>query len=196
VALEEKVEEKNMQEKWQTAARQTVLDHAYVTVYMDEVILPDGRRIPDWPIIHTKDYVNLMVINQAGEVMVLEGYKHGIGRSSWQVVGGYLEPGEEPVAAAQRELLEETGYQSDDWTFLGSFIIDANRRTGQGTFFLAQNARLIAPPDHDDLEAFSVRWVTVDEVRAALSDGRVQGLSYATNLALGLCRINFSAVSP
>jgi ADP-ribose pyrophosphatase len=125
-------------------------------------------------------------VNEDGLIMILEGYKHGIGRSSWQVVGGYLEPGEEPLAAAQRELLEETGYQSDDWTFLGSYIVDANRRAGQATFFLAQNACQIAPPDHDDLETFTVRWESVEEVKAALGDGRIQGISYATALALGL----------
>jgi ADP-ribose pyrophosphatase len=175
-----------MDEKWQTVGRRTIIEHPFLTVHLDEVILPDGRCIPDWPMVSIKDYVNVMVVNEAGEVMIIEGYKHGIGRSSWQVVGGYLEPGEAALAAAQRELLEETGYQSDDWTFLGSFIVDANRRAGQGTFFLARDARQIAAPDHDDLEAFAVRWVSADEVKAALGDGRVQGISYATALSLGL----------
>lgn len=175
--------------EWTTVGRQTILSHPFLTVHMDEVALPDGRRIPDWPIVQLKNYVNVMAVNKAGEVMILEGYKHGIGASSWQVVGGYLEEGEAPLAAAQRELLEETGYQSSDWTFLGSFIVDANRRAGQATFFLARSARQVALPDDDDLEEFDLRWVSTAEVRQALHDGRVQGLGYATALALGLCRM-------
>jgi ADP-ribose pyrophosphatase len=177
-------------EMWPTAGRQTALTHPYITVYLDEIILPDGRRIPDWPIVEIKDYINVMVVNEDGLIMIIEGYKHGIGRSSWQVVGGYLEPDEEPLTAAKRELLEETGYQSDDWSFLGSFIVDANRRAGQGSFFLARNARPIAPPDHDDLETFTIRWVSAAEAQAALGDGRVQGASYAIALSLGLLSLN------
>ena len=106
------------------------------------------------------------------------------------MVGGYLERGEEPLKAVQRELLEETGYTADDWTELGSFVVDANRHVGVGTFFLARNARRIAEPDHDDLEEFEVRWVSVNEIREALFDGKVGILSYAVNIALALTALD------
>jgi ADP-ribose pyrophosphatase len=118
--------------------------------------------------------------------MVLEGYKHGLGRSSWQVVGGYLEADEEPLLAIQRELLEETGFQAEQWLELGSFVMDANRHVGVGHFFLARNARKVTAPDHDDLEKFNVRWVSLFELKQALFDGRVGIISYAANIALGL----------
>jgi ADP-ribose pyrophosphatase len=153
---------------------------------MDQVRLPDGRVIDEWAIVDARDNVNALIVNEAGEAMVIEGYKHGLGRSNWQVVGGYLEKGEEPLAAVQRELLEETGYQSDDWQHLGSFVIDANRRVSTGHFFLARAARPVAEADHDDLEQFTIRWVSLAELRAALGDGRVAVISYAVNIALGL----------
>jgi ADP-ribose pyrophosphatase len=109
-----------------------------------------------------------------------------LGRVSWQVLGGYLEAGEDPFAAVQRELLEETGYQSDHWQHLGSFVVDANRVTGMGHFYLAQDAHQVAEADHDDLEQFSLRWVSEDELARALFDGRVGAMSYAINIAMGL----------
>jgi ADP-ribose pyrophosphatase len=156
------------------------------------VRVSDDLTIPDWPIVRTLDYVNVMVVNEDGQLMVLEGYKHGLGRSSWQVVGGYLEPGEEAMAAAQRELLEETGYHSDSWSHLGTFVVDANRYVGQGHFFLARHARCIADPDHDDLETFTVDWVSPAEMLAALFDGRVGVMGYAINIALGLLALKQS----
>jgi ADP-ribose pyrophosphatase len=173
-------------EKWLELGSRTALDHPYVKVEMREVQLPDGRVIADWPIIHTKDYINALVLNEQGEALILEGYKHALGRSTWQVLGGYLEEGEEPLAAAQRELLEETGYAAADWRHLGSFIMDPNRYTGLGHFFLARNARKVAEADHDDLEAFAIRRVTLDELRRAVADGRVAAVSYALNISLGL----------
>lgn len=172
--------------KWEVLGREPVLQHPFVTVAMEQVRLPDNRVIPNWPIVHMRNYINALVLNDAGQAMIIEGYKHGLGRSSWQVMGGYIEDDEDPLAAAQRELLEETGYHSDDWQHLGSFVVDANRHGGVAHFFLARNARPIAEPDHDDLEQFVVRWVAIDELRQALVDGRVAIISYAINISLGL----------
>lgn len=173
-------------ERWEILRQEPVLDTPFLKVTMEQVKLPDGRIIDDWPIVNARDYVNVLVINEAGEAMVIEGYKHGLGRSNWQVVGGYLEEGEEPLAAVRRELLEETGYESDDWQHLGSFVVDANRRVGTGHFFLARRARQAAEANHDDLEQFAIRWVSPAELKAAIRDGRVAVISYAVNIALGL----------
>lgn len=174
------------EERWQVLEENPILEHPYVNVVFQKIKLPDGQIIPDWPIIETRDYVNAMVIDRSGKAMILEGYKHGHGSSNWQVLGGYLEPGEDPFEAVKRELLEETGFSSAEWRHLGSFTVDANRRVGTGHFFLAQGVQKVAEPDYDDLEQFVIRWVSLAELRQALSDGRVAIASYAINIALGL----------
>lgn len=173
-------------EQWDVLSKEMVLDTPYLKVEMERVRLGDGRIIEQWPIVDVRDYVNALVLNEAGEAMIIEGYKHGLGRSSWQVVGGYLEKGEEPLAAVRRELREETGYESQEWQHLGSFVVDANRRVATGHFYLARNARPVQEPDHDDLETFTIRWVSLDELKRAVGDGRVAIISYAVNIALGL----------
>ena len=173
-------------QSWKVVKTKQIVDNPYTQVFMQSIELPDGRLIEDWPIIQALDYVNGVVLNSDNEVMILEGYKHGLGRSSWQVVGGYLEPDEEPSAAVKRELLEETGYASGHWNHLGSYIVDANRRVGEGHFFLARNAIKVAEPSHDDLEYFDLRWIPLDTMKEALRDGRVGILSYAINISLAL----------
>jgi ADP-ribose pyrophosphatase len=180
-----------LKEEWQESDHRIALDHPYVTVELRTVHLPDGRTIPDWPIVQTGNYINALVGNEQGEFMIIEGYKHAIGRSSWQVLGGFVDEGEEPLAAAQRELLEETGYASDEWHYLGSFITDPNRYTALGHFYLARNARPVALPNHDDLEKFTVRWVSAVELRQAVGDGRIQVVSYGLTIALGLLVIGY-----
>ncbi len=173
-------------ESWQVLEERRILEHPYVNVIFQKILLPDGQIIPDWPIIQTRNYVNALVVDGAGRAMILEGYKHGHGNSNWQVLGGYLEAGEDPFQAVKRELLEETGYSSDEWRHLGSFTVDANRHVGTGHFFLAQGVHKVAEPDHDDLEEFIIRWVSLADLRQALFDGRVAIASYAINIALGL----------
>lgn len=173
-------------ESWEILGREPVLNQPFIKVDMETIRLPDGRIIEDWPRVHARDYVNVLVFNGHGQAMILEGYKHGLGRSSWQVVGGYLEGDEPPLAAVQRELLEETGFVSHDWRYLGSYVIDANRYVSTGHFFVAFDARPGAEPNHDDLEQFGIRWVSIDELKYALLDGRVGVISYAVNICLAL----------
>jgi ADP-ribose pyrophosphatase len=172
--------------KWQIIESEPLVDHPFLNVAMEKVSLPDGQVIPDWPIVHARDYVNVAAFNEKGDALILEGYKHGARRNGWQVVGGYLEEGESPLAAAQRELVEETGYASDNWRYLGSFIVDANRHVGTGHFFLAADARRVQEPAHNDLEEFSVHWVSLKELKYALVDGRINVISYAVNISLAL----------
>ncbi|MEO6457956.1 MAG: NUDIX hydrolase [Chloroflexia bacterium] len=174
-------------ETWEVLKTTTALHKPpFLKVEMEHVRLPNGREIEEWPIVNARDYVNAVVLNEAGEMMVLEGYKHGIRRSSWQVLGGYLEEGEDPLNAVKRELLEETGYSSNNWQELGSYVVDANRRVGVGHFYLARDARRTAEPDNDDLEQIEIKWVSPNEAQRALHDGRIAAISYALNVALTL----------
>jgi len=173
-------------EKWWVLASEVVMEHPFMSVEMQQLQLPDGRIIDNWPIIAAHDYAMIVAENEAGELLILDGYRHGLGRSSWQVVGGHIERDEEPLATAQRELLEEAGYASDNWTSLGSFIVDANRRVSHAHFFLARCAHPSTKLVSDDLEQSEIRWVSPAEAKQALTDGRVAISSSALALALAL----------
>lgn len=176
-----------MAEEWETLESHPVLDRLpFLLVEEEQVKLPNGHIIDGWTRVYARDYVNVVVLNHAGDALVLEGYKHGIGKVSWQVVGGYIEDGEDPIHAAQRELLEEAGYASDDWTPMGSFVVDANRHVGVGHLFLARSACAVAPPTNPDNEEFAYLWVSLDELKSALLSGKFAGMAFAANVALAL----------
>ncbi|MDQ6693465.1 MAG: NUDIX hydrolase [Chloroflexota bacterium] len=185
-----------MSEEWKVEGSSTIVEGPFLTVELQRVRLPDGRLINDWPIVHARDYVNAVVLNDLGKIMIMDGYKHGLGRSSWQVPGGYLEQNEEPLTTVKGELLEETGYTSDNWQALGSFVVDANRHVGTGHFFIAYNATQVAQPDSDDLEEFRIKWVSAHDAIEALYDGRVALIGYASNLALALLKMKDGTQPP
>jgi len=175
---------------WEVLNTVPMLEHSFVTVAMEEIRLPDGKIVPDWPKIYTHDYVNAVVFNKKREALILEGYKHGAGRVTWQIVGGYLEPGEDPFTAVQRELLEETGFSTKDWSYLGSFVVDPNRHVGIGHFFCAQNVELTADRvQNNDLESYELKWVPLKDLRYALLDGRLAAVGYATAVALAFLTV-------
>ncbi len=180
---------KNEEVKWIVEKEEVAFKHPFMQVNIQQVRLPDNRVIPDWPIVSLRNYINVVALNESGEFLILKSYKHGIGYSNWQVMGGYMEPDEDPLATAKRELMEETGMVSDEWEFLGEFIVDANRRASEANFFLAKNCRKVAEPDNDDLEDYTIHWHSRGEVEAALTNGQMCGLSYASAMAFALLRL-------
>src|SRR5947207_11562367 len=101
-------------------------------VWSEAVQLPDGRVVEEFSTIELPDYVVVVALTPDGRVVVERNYKHGPRRVCLNLPAGYLERGEEPLAAARRELLEETGYAAEEWVSLGGFAKDGNRGCGGG----------------------------------------------------------------
>jgi len=105
---------------WKTLSRRTILNQGqYLIVENHTIELPDGHVITDWPWLITPDYVNVVATTDEDEFLCFRQTKYAVDGTSLAPVGGYLEPGEEPLTAARRELLEETGYQASEWIDLG-----------------------------------------------------------------------------
>ncbi|UCD57937.1 MAG: NUDIX hydrolase [Candidatus Hydrogenedentota bacterium] len=175
---------------WKILSRRTVLDCGkFLTVENHTVELPDGRVISDWPWIITPDYVNVLPVTEDGKFICFRQTKYGVDGTSLAPAGGYLEPGEDPLAGAKRELLEETGFEASDWTHLGSYRVDGNRGAGVAHLFLALGARRVCDVESDDLEEQQLLLLSRSEIEAALAAGDFKVLAWATVAALALQQI-------
>lgn len=172
---------------WKTKTRRTILDQRpWLLVETHTVELPDGRLIPDWPWIITPDYVNVVAVTEDARCLCSRQVKYGLEGTTLGIVGGFVEEGEEPIQAARRELLEETGYESTDWTHLGSYRVDPNRGVAIGHFYLARQARYVTPRNTDDLEEQEIVLLTRSEMEAALAGEEFKVLAWAASVALAL----------
>ncbi|NJN93064.1 MAG: NUDIX hydrolase [Anaerolineales bacterium] len=175
---------------WKTRSRKTVLDYGRFLVVEDHTIeLPDGRVLADWPWLVTPEYVNVAAVTVENEFLCFRQTKYAVGGTSLAPVGGYLDRGEAPLAAAQRELREETGYESPDWLSLGRYAVDGNRGAGTAHLFLARRARRVAEIEADDLEEQQLLHLSRIEVEAALAAGEFKVLAWAAVMALALQRL-------
>jgi len=162
----------------------------FLAVEMHEVELPDGRRIPDWPWLVTPDYANVLAVTEDRRFICFRQTKYAVDGISLAPVGGFIEPGEDRLAAAKRELLEETGYVATGWHDLGTYVVDANRGAGRAHLFLALNARKEKAPVVDDLEEQELCLLSRQEMDDALAKGLFKVLAWATVVAMGLCRLD------
>jgi len=172
---------------WKTLRKRTIYDQApWLVVELHAVELPDGRVIPDWPWIKTPDYINVVAITADDTFLCFRQIKYGIAGETLALIGGYLNPGEQPQAAAIRELREETGYEALEWIDLGHYLVDPNRGVATGHLYLARGARCVRMPDSDDLEEQRLLFLSREELESALANGEFKVLAWAATVALAL----------
>ena len=85
----------------------------------DRVRWPDGTEA-DYRVVEGPEAVFVVPYSQSGSTILVRQWRHTWRATSWEVPAGTLEPGEEPLACAQRELREEAGLMADEWTSLGA----------------------------------------------------------------------------
>ncbi|MBP2227440.1 ADP-ribose pyrophosphatase [Azospirillum agricola] len=157
---------------WTVLGSRELLDASpFLKVRAETVELPDGRRVESFYQVEQPDYALMCVETEDGRFVMLRTYKHGARRVSLTFPAGALSPGEDPLAAAKRELLEETGYVSDAWTGLGDFVVQGNHRGCACHMFHARNARKVAEPDDGDLEEMRIELRTRKELIEAAARG-------------------------
>jgi ADP-ribose pyrophosphatase len=172
---------------WKTHQSHPVLSFGkWLTVEDRTVETPDGQVIEHWPWVTSPDYINVLAVTAEGRYLVFRQGKYGLDGESLAVVGGYVEPGEDLLDAAKRELHEETGYEAAEWTPLGSYLVDPNRGICTGTLFLARGALRVAEPHADDLEELHLLQLTRAELQDALRAGQFKVLAWASTIAMAL----------
>lgn len=176
---------------WITRGRKVVLNQPpWLKVEYHTVELPGGRIIPDWSWITTPDYINVVAITPEGLFLVFRQRKYGLEGESLALVGGYLEPGEDPLHTAQRELREETGFTSSDWQVLGHYRVDPNRGIACGDLFLARHAIPAGERIIDDLEEQRLQLMTRAQIESALEAGEFKVLAWAAALGLAFRKLD------
>lgn len=160
----------------------------WLEVFEEHIRLPDGRLVDDFYTVRLRDFVAVAAWTEDDRLITVQHYRHGPRRITRSLPSGFVEGDETPPDAARRELLEETGYVAEALSFLGTFVVDGNRRCGIEHVFLATGARRVAEPDSDDLAEATVQLLTVEQAREAVFNGEISELATAAGLALAFMK--------
>jgi ADP-ribose pyrophosphatase len=170
---------------WQVLdSREVYQAPPYIRVFRQRVRVSDGRVVDDYHQVQFTDFAMVVASTADGHILMERQYKHGIGGETLVVPAGTISPGEDPLAAAQRELLEETGYTAEDWRSVGSFVTHANYGCSKAYLFTAQKARAVDVPKSGDLEDMEILLLRPEELYAAIRERHVRSLSAAAAIAL------------
>jgi len=164
----------------------------WLEVTKEKVLLPDGKIVDDYYQIKVPDYAVIFAETKSGDVVVERHYKHGTRTISFNLPAGAIEIEEDPLGAAQRELIEETGYASDDWQALGVFVVHGNYGCCKAHFFKANNSLKTSEPKSGDLEQMEIILIKHEDLLELFAEGAFPSMSNAALISMATnSEVNF-----
>ena len=168
---------------WHILERRQVVQRKFITLWQDHVRLPSGVEIDDFCVLESPDWAAVVCVTPEREVVLVRQYRHGVRAASLELPAGSLEPGEPALAGAQRELAEETGFESANWQPLLRASLDPARQTGQAHFYCAQAAQRTRAQQLDSSEDIETLLVPRAELLRLIDAGElVHGIHIAAIL--------------
>jgi len=162
-----------------------VLDEKWYRVCRDTVEIQPGKVIDDYYLGLFNDIVLIVAITAEQKIPLVRQYKHGAGEIIIELPAGYTDDGEEPLAAAKRELREENGFTASSWHKLGGFYKNSAKTKGDNVhLFLAIDAKKTVEQDLDDNENIEVIMKPFKEAVEMVWEGSMKGSDSALALLL------------
>jgi 8-oxo-dGTP pyrophosphatase MutT (NUDIX family) len=157
---------------WKRLGSRHIVTDRWISLRADRCELPSGHTIEPYYVLEERDWVHVVAIDDAQGVLVVEQYRHGAATVCVEFPGGITDPGESPLQAGQRELLEETGYSARAWTKVGEAYANPARQTNRVHTFVARGLSEQAPQRLDEAEQIAVAFAKPDELERLVSEGR------------------------
>ena len=161
---------------WRKLRSESVLRTPYYGVSRDRLKHPQGHEVDYYVIEHPRHAAGVVAVNDEGQVVLVQQWRHPVQKLMWSVPAGGMEEGETAEAAARRELMEETGHSASSVELLISF--HPNPGTANQTFhvFIARGVSATGKSKPGEIHAVS--WFSVEQLREMLKRNELlDGLS-------------------
>ncbi len=158
---------------WRRRSRAVAYENAWITVFHDEVVRPDGTP-GIYGVVHFRNSaVGVVAIDDQDRVALVAQHRYTLDRRSWEIPEGGAAPDEGPLAGAQRELREEAGVEAAEWREVARVHISNSVTDELATLYLATGLTH-GPTALESTEMdLTLDWVPFDEVMAMVMDGRI-----------------------
>ena len=156
---------------WKLLSSEYLFHRHWLTARRDICQLPDGRINEEYYVLEYPTWVHVVAITKDGEMVIIRQYRHGLGRTCFEIVAGCVEEGEEPLDAARRELREETGYTGGEWHEAMQFSCNASAMNNVTHSYVAIGVERTDTQHLDATEDIEVYTFPQEQVKQMLLDG-------------------------
>lgn len=156
---------------WKILSSKYLLKTRWLTVRKDQVCMPTGVVMDDYYVLEYPDWINVIAITEEGKFVIERQYRHGTQTIDFELCAGTVEKGEEPLAAAKRELLEETGYCGGEWELYCVSAPNPAAMTNRNYSFLAKGVHYTGERHQELTEDIEIILASYDELKELVKDG-------------------------
>ncbi|HJQ28472.1 MAG TPA: NUDIX hydrolase [Rubrobacter sp.] len=174
---------------WARLGSERLIETPYFSLRSDRLRLPDGGIKDPYYVIERPDAAIIFPLTAGGEVILVRQYRPPLEGMELGLPAGLVEEGEDPEAAARRELSEETGYTGGEWEPLGSLASSPSLKNNWAYLFLARGVEETTEPDPDEHELVEVVRVPVVELLDLVRAGKIVSSSGVAAVMLALQRL-------
>jgi 8-oxo-dGDP phosphatase len=167
---------RDVPEHWPVASSAELARGSLLRIRTDTVRMPGGGTA-DREIVEHPGAVAVLGLDESGRVLMIRQYRHPVGRLLWEIPAGLRDkPGEPLLAAAERELLEETGYRAAGWRVLGDFFTSPGFSTERIRIFLATGLTRVPAAEREYVRQHEeahllLAWVPLEQAVAGILAG-------------------------
>lgn len=160
---------------WKQLDRKVIYDTKFLRLYEDTVELPNGQVFDDYSVVNTNDGIIIVATDESNNILMFNEYKYPINKEILVFPAGGVEDGEDPKAAALRELLEETGYTSDDIEIIGTCYDYPSKVQHTDHIVRVKNARKVSDIEHEATESIGeLQLIAVNDLSTIWKSGEFQ----------------------
>ncbi len=132
----------------------------------------DGKQSTFF-VLENPDWVNVIALTKENEVVLIEQFRHGAEKTILEIPGGIIDAGEKPETAARRELLEETGFSSNEFVCLGKSNPNPAIQNNAIYHFLALDCEKTGETSFDEHESIKTKLVTLKEIERLIKSEKI-----------------------
>lgn len=196
-------EEFNDNLSWREVKTEHIVKDEYIDFRKSDFMMPDGEVYGPYYTYSRRDYCIVVAVDGEGKFLCVRQFRQGIRKITTEFTAGGIErkdgkqyrtscdnrdengivkiseagefaSAEDALDAAKRELREETGYESDEWTHLITIASNATIADNYANIYLATNCRKVCGQDLDDMEFLNVVKYSKEEIDELIREGRFE----------------------
>jgi len=161
----------NLAERWKRLHSKIIASFRIFTIREDRYQLPRNHQERPFYVLESNDWVNVIPLTEEEEVVLIRQFRFGIEEVTLEIPGGIVEPGHTPLEAGQNELLEETGFASEQWEYLGYVHPNPAFLNNRCHSFLARGVKKVAEIRLEESEEIEMLKVPYTEIKDLIGKG-------------------------
>ncbi|MBI2486720.1 MAG: NUDIX hydrolase [Deltaproteobacteria bacterium] len=162
-----------MIKKWDLIKSEKLNTCRVFSTRRDISLSPVTGKDHDFYVIEAPDWINVVAITPDEQIVLIKQYRHGTQSVTLEIPGGMVDPGESPLEAAKRELLEETGYTSNEWIFIGKVHPNPAIQNNTCHMFLAKDVKKVQEPNFEGTEDIVSFLTPAKEIPNLVAEGNI-----------------------